>query len=257
MLDLENKINQLNDNNKYDKLKDIINSILVINHIYDDTCNILAKCGKKLNSCLFINKDINNLIKCLDNILDKKDSVKMFHELLQNNIFLVRSYFLSLLSSYGWRKPNINKATFSIASNELIKYYAILEEILFKYGNTALLEIEHKNKSYFISKDISKLQKIQVNKTCFEYFSKEYLDNIWNQYSEQLLLKARRGPKLMLILFFLYEEYFTNEMFDILIDRMNGYKNIFYVNYIINCSQYLNEDKKNRLKALKLTLNLI
>lgn len=160
-------------------------------------------------------------------------------------------------SPYAPQK-NINKSNFTTALKKLFDNYQDLEEIIFKYGQYAVNTIEYSNRTYFIhNKDTTMIKKITFKDTCFKIFPDDYLNNIWNTYKNQLVAKARKGPKLMLILYMLYEKFFNEELSNILIDRMKGYKNIFYIDYLIKYATCFNDNQMARLKTLKLTLQLI
>jgi len=118
---------------------------------------------------------------------------------------------------------NVNQKNLSVALDQLFNKYSDLEEIIFKFGQYAVNMIEFKNRTYFINNHNSTmLQKVAITDTCFKIFPADYLIKVWNIYKDQLLARARRGPKMMLILYILYESFFTEEMSEILIDRMRG-----------------------------------
>ena len=155
-------------------------------------------------------------------------------------------------------QKNINKSNFSTALNKLFNNYQDLEEIIFKYGQYAVNIIEYNNRSYFLNnKNTTMLQKVTIADTCFKIFPSDYLNNIWYTYKKQLIAKARKGPKLMLILYMLYESFFDEGLSNILIARMKGYKNIFYIDYLIKYAICFNDNQMAQLKTLKLTLQLI
>lgn len=151
-----------------------------------------------------------------------------------------------------------NRNNLKVALQKLFDNYKDLEEIIFKYGQYAVNIIEYNNRPYFLNnKDTTMLQKVTIADTCLKVFPRDYLDNVWHAYKKQLIAKARKGPKLMLILYMLYEPFFDEGLSNILIARMKGYKNIFYIDYLIKCATCFTEHQINRLKTLKLTFSLI
>lgn len=259
MQDLDNNVQKLlqkDTTNKYDTVKEVFKNILFFNYAHSDAQKILDKYGRKLCINAFIDNNINNIYNFFNRYLTKDEARQLLHEFFKTDIKLVSIYLDFILYHYDYSMMHIDKDTFALALEELKKHYTILEDIIFKFGFQALYKIENENRLYFIDHDVSSLHKIEPADTCFTYFPKQYLDEIWQLYGKMLLQRARRGPKLMLILFFLYESKFTREMFDILIARMKGYKSFFYINYILQCSTFLPEDKKIKLEALRLALKI-
>ena len=243
---------------KYDLIKDFTQEVLDLNYKYKDIEDTLSYYSKEFNSTLFINNtQFENLENFLNSVLTNEEAVQLINDFLSKDVRLVKIYFNSILdySPYSSRSKKVNNDNLQIALNKLFNNYKELEEIIFKY---ALLKVENINHAYFMHhNDVAHLHYVKADDTCFKVFPQQFINNVWHKYKDQLIKRARRGPKMMLILNLLYDKFFTPEICDILIDRMQGYKNIFYIDYLIKCSKYLNEDQIYRLKSLKLTLKLL
>lgn len=229
-------------------IKQAAKNLIDINHIYSDTENIIKKYNKKIGEPVYITDNILCLQSFLNKLTDNNTAKQILHELLQDDPKLTRIYFNTIL--YSWVKPNSD--TLKVALDVLANNYDIVESLIFKnYGNLALVEIQRMNCN--LPFKYNKIILASVQETCFKYWQ-THLRIIWKKYGKKLFQRARRGPKLMLILFFLYHQHFTDEMFDVLVNRMKGYKNMFFIDYVLQYS--LPEDISNRLNTLKLTLNI-
>lgn len=101
--------------------------------------------------------------------------------------------------------------------------------------------------SYVRKKDITYIP-VSLDESSSKIFV-EYLPVIWQKYSEQLFAKARRGPKKMLILFYLFQEYFTDAQFEVFVKRIKNYDDVFLHNYVIKCSRNLPKKYLNQLES--------
>jgi len=247
------KVKTLNKQEQLALLKNITKNIVNINHIYSESENTIKKYNKKFGVSLYVSHNILCLTDFLKKMTTENDAKNVLHELMQEDPKLIRSYFNTLL--YSWVKPD--KDTLQIALNILVNNYPIVEELLFKqYGNLALTTIENNNIQYARGRKQYTLKMCNINETCFKYWM-SHLDIIWNKYGNDLFQRAKRGPKLMLTLYFLYQEKFTDEMFNTLCERLKRYKNMFFVDYLLKCSRKLSEDREDKIASLKLMLNIM
>ena len=134
---------------QYDVIKDFVQEILDLNYQYKDIDNTLSYYGKEFNSNLFINNEFYNLENFINHILDAKNTTKLLNDFLSNDVRLVKIYFTSILDySYQPHPKKINNANLQVALNKLFDNYKELEEIIFKYGSYALLNVENNNNTF-------------------------------------------------------------------------------------------------------------
>lgn len=243
----------LNGVNNSTIIKNLAKNIININHIYNEAERTIRQCNKRFGMNLYMQNDVLSLKKFLTKLTDEATAKCIFQDLLREDSQVVKAYFNTLLFSWFDADPE----TLKVAWSQLINNYDILEELFFKnYGETAVTIIENRNlPCYYAVTTKSAGESVKIKDTGFKYWI-GHLDEVWDRYGEKLFKRARRGPKMMLTLYFVFQEKFTNEMFEVLCDRMKGYKHEPLIMYILNHSRHLPEDFKNRLAALKLTLSI-
>lgn len=90
--------------------------------------------------------------------------------------------------------------------------------------------------SRYTSRDELKYKAVPITQSRIAYIE-PYLNNIWNIYHEQLYQQSRRGPKLMFLLWLIFQERFTEDMFITLVKRLRTYKDDFMIQYVLKGSR--------------------
>ena len=101
-----------------------------------------------------------------------------------------------------------------------------------------------------IPHDKCTFKNIPLQKSCLSYMQ-PYLEQLWNLYNTQIYKKCKRGPKMMFKFFLVFQEYFTDEMFNTLITRLTAYQDSFMIRYILEGSRIsLNQERHDKAASM-------
>ena len=221
-------------------VEDIINS----NRMYLFAQEQLKKYGEQFNETLYLGYSIKGLLNIIKyNTENEEEALSLIKEIFDKNNDIVYYYFNSILK--GSAKPR-NELPFAI--DVMIKSVDMVYDILIKtFGN---YEINGQIGHYW-----GRTNSLDIHKNVYKYFL-PYLEVIYNKFNDQLLKKCRRGIRPMIIYFLLFQNYVqdNDEVFQILINRLKGYKNIQYINMVSKL--ITNEEQKNQLMAAKTLLDM-
>lgn len=228
--------------------KKLLNNIMDLNKQAQSIRKTLLMYSKQYGIDTIINKN-NRMSKI--NFVDKvtvNDCIRILKQEILEDDKELESYFLSAKDGELSPGPEL-----SFALDRIIDNYILLENMLFEqYGPSALCEIWRHcynwQCSWSKSRHDLEYKQVPIEDTCFKLFRCK-LDIIWDKYKDDLYNKAKRSPKRMLIFFFLFQEKFTDRMFNTLMSRLKKYDDKFLINYVLQCSRYLPIQYKNILES--------
>ena len=221
-------------------VEDIINS----NRMYLFAQEQLKKYGDQFNETLYLGYSIKGLLNIIkNNTENEEESLSLIKEMFDKNSDMIYHYFNSVL-----RGSVIPRKELQFAINVMMKSVDMIYDILIKTcGN---YEINGQASHYW-----GKCSSLDIHKNVFKHFL-PYLEVIYNKFSDKLLKRCRRGIRPMIIYFLLFQDYLQNndEVFQILISRLKGYKNIQYIDMISDF--IIDEEQKKQLMAARTLLEM-
>ena len=234
-----------------DEAKAIVTDVIQLNQTMIKTQQELQKYSRKYKSTAIYNDDISRLFYFIDKATnDKKIAVTIKNEIISNDINIACSYFKAVVDHNINAGAELAKAI-ELITNDFDKLYDLLLNYI---GNKCWYSVYRNNYRWYRKEQVV-YKEISLQDTSVKCII-PYLGDIFKRFGDKIFKKCRRGYKRMFAFYFLFQEYFTDEMYEVLIARMKTYNDETMTNYILKCSRRLPTKYKDKLAAVSLLLDI-
>ena len=237
---------------KLEEAKAIVNDVIQLNQSILTAQRQLSKYSNKYKSTALYGDDISRLFYFIDKIVkDNHNAAIIKNEIISKDINIAFLYLKAVTNRTIHAGDELANAI-KLLSSDFDKLFALLFDHI---GTNCWHAVHHYNYTWYRYNKDNTYREVKLKDTQAALLE-PYLGDIFKQYSSQLLKKCRRGPKRMFAFFFMFQEYFTDEMFEILIARVKTYNEELLTNYILKCSRNFPIKYKEKLASIALLLDM-